>query len=321
MHYRIKTVILKRWPYATYIQNYTEGLVLANEWKYCDYMVSYLRYDVATDGVGSVYFKDNNAIKKYLENGVFIASKYLPTLYSITPLVIGPKKPLNLGLVNGICGKPLKKYYSYHGIIRDCLIECDTPPVEEFLLYGKGYIYYLQKVSSSYRVGILNAFDLSSAGGSRNLTPGKIYKGLVVSDEGEDDFFTFNATDYKIEKWNRLTGKIKEKVIGSGYRTNTLAVAGNNIMGGSGTSKYWITNDELDGPIVGYDIKDGATPYLYAVCLCISNIDNEFFLMVFKAGNLGEPIRRYIRKCDVLGNTINTKVIDTSEYNIVVCTK
>lgn len=38
---------------------------------------------------------------------------------------------MKTGFINAYCHKPAKKYYSYHGVIRDCLIEPDPDPFEE----------------------------------------------------------------------------------------------------------------------------------------------------------------------------------------------
>ena len=39
---------------------------------------------------------------------------------------------MKVGFINAYCNKPGKKYYSYHGSIRDCLIQPDPDPFDDF---------------------------------------------------------------------------------------------------------------------------------------------------------------------------------------------
>lgn len=321
MAFKIKTIILKENPEATYVQNYTDELNLASEWEYKDSWIAYMRYNVATDGDGYVYFKDGNYIKKYTQIGMHLLSKWCPTLYAIAPIEIGSDRFPETSFVGAYIDIPKDKYYRYHGWRRGCKIQPNPEDFEKYATKGDTYIYYLNKSGGTYYVNVLHAYDLSIAGGHCMLTPGKVYYGLVMTNEIVDDFYTYNATDNKIEKWNRTGGKIKEKSVGPFHDVWSIGLAGDLIMGGGGQQYYWITDKNLEGTIKKCKIKNGGEEYEYGASICISSIDEEYFLMVFKAANTGEQVKRYIRKYDNEGNIVNTKMIDTGEKNAVVCTK
>lgn len=45
---------------------------------------------------------------------------------------------MKTGFIHGYANKPLKKYYSYHGILRDCLIQPEADPFEDHDLHLPG---------------------------------------------------------------------------------------------------------------------------------------------------------------------------------------
>lgn len=59
---------------------------------------------------------------------------------------------MKAGFINAHCRKPAKKYYSYHGEVRDCLIEPDPGPFDEYPLMesGLGWVLMVDQVFNAY---------------------------------------------------------------------------------------------------------------------------------------------------------------------------
>lgn len=83
---------------------------------------------------------------------------------------------MKTGFIHGFCNKPLKKYYSYHGEIRDCLIDPDPPP---FLPVDTNIVCITETFLAAYSnecrvyslVSYLDAHDRLTAGRDGITTP------------------------------------------------------------------------------------------------------------------------------------------------------
>ena len=93
---------------------------------------------------------------------------------------------MKTGFIHTYAKKPLKKYYSYHGIVRDCLIQPDPEPFEEFPIappYGPLQLYI----------------------GDCNLSLGILYKNKVYI-TGHDKKYATSNLNGSGQTWSYYSG-------------------------------------------------------------------------------------------------------------------
>jgi len=91
---------------------------------------------------------------------------------------------MKTGLIYGYPNKPGKKQYSYHGMTRDCLIQPDPPPLDEYIHSDEATLIltitaYNIKNSTAICVG-----EIILLGGAGNCT----WRGFEFWVEGAADY-------------------------------------------------------------------------------------------------------------------------------------
>ena len=194
----------------------------------------------------------------------------------------------------------IKKYDNSLGLLVTQPIESGNNWFESINCGNDGYLYTLEGRASGYAIAKRSRSDLTII--EDVVTLASNYGGGICLDSG-GNFYVYNFTNDKIEKWNSTGAKVAELFVGSISEYAGFSICGTNLYIGDTSSKMYYMPLDLSG----YTEWSPGT----AICYAITASGDYLILSGWNGGGGDGATQKY----DGGRNLIWTKELDPgSQY-------